>query len=157
MRGGRPRNAKNTPRRFCEPVCEAIRKEIEDDKWLDVVYKKMDVTNAIEELMRVQEQHDAQEMVTSSPDALEMVASSPDKCAVPPDEESDLWWYRQLYQHVEFEDDVRGGKLDKELMIKPRRAEIQFFKRLGVYTKVRREAHRKIITTKWVDTSEGRQ
>ena len=112
------------------------------------------MTNVFEELMRVQEQHDAREMVASSPGAQEMVASSLGKCAVPPDEESDLWWYRQLYQDVEFEDDVRGGRLDKELMIKARRAEIQFFKKLGVYTKVKREAHMKIITTKWVDTNK---
>ncbi len=94
---------------------EGIRKEM-DDKWLDVVHKKVDVTGAIEELMRVQERHEEQQMVTSS------VAPG----AVPPDEESDLWWYRQLDQEVDFEDDVCGGKLDKESMIKARRAEIQF-------------------------------
>ena len=74
---------------------------------------------------------------------------------VPPDEEDDLWWYRQLYRDVDFEDDVRGGELDKELMIKARRAEIQFFKKLGVYSKVDREKHMKVITTKWVDTNKG--
>ncbi len=145
LEGGKTKKCEEHPRKFCELVCEGIRKEMEDEKWLDVVYRKIDVTNAIEELMRVQERHENQEMVTSSLD----------KHAVPPDEESDLWWYRQLYQDVEFEDDVRGGKLDKELMIKARRAEIQFFNKLGVYTKVKREAHMKIITTKWVDTNKG--
>ena len=40
-------------------------------------------------------------------------------------------------------------------MIKARMAEIQFFKKLGVYTKVRREKLMKIISTKWVDTNKG--
>ena len=61
----------------------------------------------------------------------------------------------QLYRDVDVEDDVRGGELDKELMIKARRAEIQFFKKLGVYSKVDREKHMKVITTKWVDTNKG--
>ena len=60
-----------------------------------------------------------------------------------------------MYQDVEFEDDVRGGTLDKEMMIKARRAEMQFFKKLGVYKKVRKESHMKVITTKWVDTNKG--
>ena len=52
----------------------------------------------------------------------------------PPEEKQDLWWYRQLYQDVEFTDDDRGGALDKEPMIKARRAEMQSFKKLGVYS-----------------------
>ena len=50
---------------------------------------------------------------------------------------------------------LKGGMLDKELMIKARKAEIEFFRRLGVYTKVARESWMKVVTTKWVDTNKG--
>ena len=118
-------------------MCEGIQKEFDDEKWLEVIYKKIDATEYIEELMRIQENQEEQENPT------------------PPEEEQDLWWYRQLYQDVEFTDDVRGGALDKEFMIKARRAEMQFFKKLGVYNKVRKENHMRGITTKWVDTNKG--
>ena len=32
---------------------------------------------------------------------------------------------------------------------------MQFFEKLGVYTKVEHERHMKVITTKWVDTNKG--
>jgi hypothetical protein len=36
-----------------------------------------------------------------------------------------------------------------------RREEIEFFRRRGVYTKRRREAWMKVITTKWIDQNKG--
>ena len=75
--------------------------------------------------MRAQEKMDSRDADNSqaaSRTADESQAAT--KYPVPPEEESDLWWYRQLYQDVEFQDDVRGGSLNKELMIKARRAEI---------------------------------
>ncbi len=90
--------------------------------------------------MRVQAEAEKAElqMVTSSVDALYQ-ASEHQRHPVPPEEEEedDLWWYRQLYEGMEFHDDVKGGKLDKELMIRARKAEIEFFKKLGVYSKVK--------------------
>ena len=38
--------------------------------------------------------------------------SQSDSIVVPP-EEDNTWWFRKLYQDVEFEDDVRGGNTDK--------------------------------------------
>ena len=42
-----------------------------------------------------------------------------------------------MYKELEFYDDVNGGKwLNKEEVVKARRLEIDFFKRMGVYRKV---------------------
>ena len=76
-----------------------------------------------------------------------------------PNEEEDEWM-KWLYDDVDFVDDVNGGKeLDKERVIKARKAEMDYFKKRGVYTKVpRSEATKgghKIITTKWIDTEKG--
>ena len=72
--------------------------------------------------------------------------------------EDEQW--RELYDNVEFTDDVNGGNaLDKDKVIAARRFEMQFFKKMGVFEKVDRKEVRssggKIITTKWVDTDKG--
>ena len=72
--------------------------------------------------------------------------------------EDEQW--RELYENVEFTDDVNGGNaLDKDKVIAARRLEMQFFKKMGVFEKVDRKEVRssggKIITTKWVDTDKG--
>ena len=63
----------------------------------------------------------------------------------------------RLYEHTELHDDVKGGLLPKQLVIEGRKLEMDYFKRMGVYTKVSRaEAEgSKIIDTKWVDTNNG--
>ena len=45
--------------------------------------------------------------------------------------------------------------LDRELATKARKLEMDFFKKMGVYSKVRREKWMKVITTKWIDTNKG--
>ena len=58
--------------------------------------------------------------------------------------------WRELYENVEFTDDVNGGNaLDKDMVIAARRLEMQFFKKIGVFEKVdrkevRRDHHNKI-------------
>ena len=56
----------------------------------------------------------------------------------------------ELYRDATFFDDVTGTELDKEEAIKARREEMQFFKKLSVYTKVQKEAHMKIIPAKLI-------
>ena len=66
--------------------------------------------------------------------------------------------YRMLYEDMIFTDDVHAGKtLDKETVIKARRLEIEFFKKMKVYQKVPKEMSqgKKVITTRWVDTNKG--
>ena len=56
-------------------------------------------------------------------------------------------------------DDVTQQILDADLILKARALEIDFLRKLGVYTKVPREHQRrtggKIIGTRWVDTNKG--
>ena len=66
---------------------------------------------------------------------------------------------QELYDGIDFFDDLSGSALDKDLMIEARRLEMEFFRRMGVYTKVHRsevaKAGAKTITTRWVDTNKG--
>ena len=75
----------------------------------------------------------------------------------PHDEEED---WQKLYDGVKFYDDLNaGGELDKNKVIEARKLEMQFFKKMGVYTKVHKSEVRanggKTITTKWIDTDKG--
>ena len=57
----------------------------------------------------------------------------------------------------EFYDDLSGKWLEKDRAIEARRLELEFFRKMGVYTKVPRSqaGSSKIITTKWLDTDKG--
>ena len=69
--------------------------------------------------------------------------------------------WASLYEGVKFYDDMNGGEeLDKEKVIAARRLEMQFFKKMGVYSKVhksevKKSKEGKIITTRWIDTDKG--
>ena len=67
--------------------------------------------------------------------------------------------FGELYAQFEFFDDVKGGRLDWDRVTEARRLEMQYFKDMGVYSKVPREEVRrngaKVISTKWVDTNKG--
>ena len=52
-------------------------------------------------------------------------------------------------------DDVTGTVVVKSKAIKARIKEMQFFRSRGMYTKVRRESHMKIIKTKWLHIKKG--
>ena len=38
LEGGKPKKCEEYPEVFCRMICEGIKKEIEDDKWIDVLY-----------------------------------------------------------------------------------------------------------------------
>ena len=62
-----------------------------------------------------------------------------------------------LYSGKEFFADVHGKWLDKNRAIEARRLELEFFRKMGVYTKVPRSmaGESKVITTRWIDTDKG--
>ena len=62
-----------------------------------------------------------------------------------------------LYSGKEFFDDVHGKWLDKDRAIDARRLQLEFFRKIGVYTKVPRSiaGESKVITTRWVDADKG--
>ena len=63
--------------------------------------------------------------------------------------------FEAIYDGCEFHDDVHDRPLDRAMAIEARRTEMQYFKDMGVYTKVRRQPWMRVITTKWIDSSKG--
>ena len=81
-----------------------------------------------------------------------------ERCSPHEGEDEEKMRWEQLYEGLEFVDDVHGHQhLDKALVIKARRLEMDFFKKMGVYEKVPRHMAKgcKIISTRWVDTNKG--
>ena len=74
-----------------------------------------------------------------------------DKATIPPEEDP----FERLYDGVEFVDDVSGVDLDKQLATQARRVQLAFYKKMNVYTKVRREPWMKPISTRWIDNNKG--
>ena len=61
----------------------------------------------------------------------------------PHDEMEDVW--RQFYHGFSFLDDMSGYKeLDINIVISARRLEMEYFKKIGVYRKVKREEAKKL-------------
>ena len=74
---------------------------------------------------------------------------------VPPHEEQELARYRMLYGDCDFVDDVSGSPLERESVLKARLLEMEFFRKLKVYTKVKRQSWMRVISTKWIDVNKG--
>jgi hypothetical protein len=77
------------------------------------------------------------------------------KLEVPADDEAPISWHKELFNELEFCDDLTGAMLNKEGVIRARHLEMSFFRKMGVYTKVPREKWMKVISTKWVDINKG--
>ena len=116
------------PDKFSKLICEGIRRELDTIRWRNEINEVLDVTTPFGALMQVQS-------------VIEAMAVAP--------EEDPL---ELLYQDAEFHDDVHGLPLNKKLATQARRTEIEYFRKMGVYSKVKREAWMKVITTKWIDT-----
>ena len=99
----------------CRLICEGVRRELDTVKWRNKLQKVLDVSKPFGKLMMVQAKIEAM--------------------AVPPEEDP----FKAMYDYAEFIDDISGLHLDKELAIKARMGEMDFFRRMKVYTKVKRE------------------
>ena len=119
------------PEKFSKLICEGVRRELDTIAWRNRLCKTYDVTQSIAKLMKVHEK-------------LENMES-------PPEEDP----FAQLYDGLEFVDDISGSSLIKELAVEARKKEIEFFKQMGVYTKIKKERWMKIISTKWIDQNKG--
>ena len=143
------------PDKFVKLICAGIKKEISDIRWRDRTLKNLDITQAMNLLMETTEKL---EQATGSEQATAGLRSFAEgrEIAVPPHEEDgEAEMYENLYHGKEFCDDISGAPLDKALAILARRTEIEFFKKRGVYTKVRREKGMQVISTKWIDQNKG--
>ena len=126
--GGRAGPCQVYTKDFCRLVCEGVKREKDNLKWRSHMQDIFDITRPLNKLLSVQQK-------------LESLTTPPEEC--------------QLYQDATFFDDVTGTELDKGEAIKARREEMQFFKKLCVYTKAQKEAHMKIISTKLLDINKG--
>ena len=68
-------------------------------------------------------------------------------------------WEKELYDGKDFFDDVTGKSLNHDMAVEARRLEMQFFRRMKVYSKVPRSEAVingcKVITTRWLDINKG--
>jgi len=102
LEGGKTAAAQIYPEIFCDAVCHGMKMELEDFKWLDAVYEKINVSEMVETLMATQSA----------------------EVSDPPDEEADLALYKHLYADLDFMDDVSGALLEKDLAVQARKVEM---------------------------------
>ena len=132
--GGKAKACEEYPEEFCEKVCKAAMKEKMDaeghTKFLNLVGMK---------IAKCEEATTLIQQLTAHPHVDEGHTEE------------------NLYNDFEFVDDVTGGRLDQKLAMKARKLEMDFFRRMKVYTKVSRlsAAGCKIITTRWLDINKG--
>ena len=127
---------------FCRLVCEGVRRDMDNLKWRDEQAAVFDISSPFGKLMKLQER--AEQLMS-----LGGTRTATGVC--PPEEDP----FSQIYDGMEFYDDVTGEPLEKKEAVAARKLEIEFFKKKGVYTKVRRQSWMKVITTRWLDTNKG--
>ena len=109
---------------------------MENSRWRDEMAKVLDITQPFGKLMAVQQEAERLQHLEQED----------------PSEED---YFEQIYEGMEFIDDVSGEPLERADAIAARKVEIKYFKDMGVYTNVKREAWMKIISTKWLDVNKG--
>ena len=119
-----------TPK-FCRLICEGIKRELDIIEWRNRICSSYNISKPFAQLMKLQEE-------------LEDLATAP--------EENN---FTHLYDGAEFYDDISGAPLDKVKAVQARKVEIDYFKKMQVYSKVRREPWMKVISTKWLDVNKG--
>ena len=119
------------PDKFSRLICEGIKRELDTIRWRNEMNQVFDITSEFGKIMALQEKVES--------------------LATPPEEDP----FTSIYNGFEFHDDLHDRPLNRELAIKARKTEIQYFKDMGVYTKVKRQSWMRVITTKWIDTNKG--
>ena len=118
------------PPKFCQDVCLGIKEEIND--------RLSGKTSVDKELLPL------------------IMNAIDDKGKSPHDDIENVEW---LYVGKEFDDDITGEYFNKARAIEARKLEIDFFKKMKVYSKVPRqqakEMKAKVITTRWIDVYKG--
>ena len=132
LENGRAGPCQEYPEKFSRIICEGIRRELDTIKWRNKLCEVFDITTPFGKLMKIQQ--------------------SINELPVPPEEEDFL---ETIYEGYSFVDDVTGNPLQRSLAINARRVEMDYFRQMGVYTKVRKESWMKVISTKWLDINKG--
>ena len=97
------------PEKFCAEICLGLKEELAG-RVLDSI--QLDTLDVMGELLEVIEQHPHDNDAAKDRELME-----------------------HLYSGKEFYDDVHGNWLDKDRAIEARRLELEFFRKMGVYTK----------------------
>ncbi len=129
--GGRAGPCQVYPEKFSRLICEGIRREQDTIRWRNEMNEVLDISKQFGKIMALQ--------------------AKMEELAVPPDEDP----FAPIYEGYEFIDDVHEQPLNREMAIQARRTEIEYFRKMGVYTKVKRQPWMKVISTKWIDTNKG--
>ncbi len=129
--GGKAGPCQVYPDKFARLICEGIKKELDTVRWRNEMYEVFDIGTKFGQLMAMQEKIE--------------------KMAIPPEETP----FEGIYDGFNFYDDVHDRYLDRDMAIKARKTEIEYFKEMGVYTKIKRETWMRPISTKWIDTNKG--
>ncbi len=68
-------------------------------------------------------------------------------------------WLKENQEEVKAWDDVTGKELNAEMVREARKLEMEFFRRMGVYRKVRRswvkQRGERVIGVRWIDINKG--
>ena len=128
LKNGKAKDCEVYPEFFCDAICNGVRLEMEDERWLNKIYEKMESTYMQGTINQIQE--------------------SIENPPVPKEEQlDDIGWYKALYKDFEFVDDTTGMPLDRDLAVKARKLEIDFFRSMKVYSKVPRTKDMKVVST----------
>jgi len=152
-------------------VVNALKREIADARWLREVEQRLagniiDVTAPMINLIKATETGSVQGWCPGADEAARpeplsglsavLHAHGATSADLPvPEHEDEGGVLHKLYEGGEFVDDLSGKDLDKELAIKARLLELNFFRRHKVYTKVPKETWMRPISTKWLDVNKG--
>ena len=103
------------PDKFSRAICEGTKLELDTSKWRNKLQTILDVTKPFGKSM--------------------MVQMRVEEIAKPPEENP----FKGSYEGKDFVDDINGAPLNKNIAIEGRKAEMKYFKTMGVYSKIRIE------------------
>ena len=109
--GGKAKACEVYPNEFCKVSVKGPAREMEDHAWMQRMHQKINDAGQIGALMSIVE-----------------------KLEVPLEVDAPIGKYKDLYEGLNFCDDVIGAPLEKEELIKARHLEMTFFKKRGGYT-----------------------
>ena len=127
-----------------------VSKNFEVQKFAEQLYENEETSQHTPEKVKELEQRNITQVMQA---IMKLERDSPHD-----DAEEERLRFERMYADVEFADDVHDGKmLKKELVIKARQLELEFFRKMGVYEKVPKSEARgqTIVSTRWVDTNKG--
>ena len=130
LTGGRAKSCEVYPEEFCRCICRGYKDELEKHGMQMRARHQSGLAAVVQGLLELR--------------AVQMPS--------PHDEDP-----MEQYDDMEFTDDVSGKPLDSRLAVKARKLEIDFFRKMKVYTKVLRSeiGEGKVLTTRWIDVNKG--